>query len=84
MEDDEAASDMWYRDILKKGIEKIVFVSGRGNDRLSKIVSYHSDRFIGFAHHNPFSKDALRKLKHAVEDLGMKGYISVFLELPGV
>ena len=52
----------------------VVFISGGENERLSRIVSFHPDRFIGFAHHYPFSEHAAETLKHAVTELGLKGY----------
>ena len=36
--DDQEASDRWYRDIVEKEIEVVVFVSGGGNERLAHIV----------------------------------------------
>ncbi|MBN2552972.1 MAG: amidohydrolase family protein [Spirochaetales bacterium] len=72
--DDREASDRWYRDIVDKGVERVVFVSGGGNDRLAGIVGYHPDRFIGFAHHHPFADGAAGELEHALKELGMRGY----------
>ncbi len=74
IDDDGEASDAWYEDILKKEIENVVFVSGGGNERISRIISYHPDRFIGFAHHHPFSENAPEKLEKAVSELNLKGY----------
>jgi len=72
--DDREAADKWYDDITKKNIEKAVFVSGGGNQRLAKAASYHPDRFIAFAHHNPFSKNSAAVLEHDIKNLGLKGY----------
>lgn len=72
--EDKEAADRWYNDIVEKEVEKVTFVSGGGNDRLAKIVSYHPDRFYGFAHHHPFSENAADELERAIRDLGMKGY----------
>ena len=74
VEDDSEGADIWYQDILDKDIEKVVFVSGGGNQRLSKIISCHPDRFIGFAHHHPFKKGAAEELEQAVTTYGFKGY----------
>jgi len=71
---DREASDRWYRDIVEKDIEKVVFVSGGGNERLARIVGYHPDRFLGFAHHHPFTPSAAEALERALRDLGLKGY----------
>jgi hypothetical protein len=72
--DDREASDRWYRDVLEKGVERVVFVSGGGNERLAKIVGCHPDRFTAFAHNHPFAANAAEELEHALKDLGMKGY----------
>ena len=72
--DDQEASDRWYRDIVEKEIEVVVFVSGGGNERLAHIVGFHSDRFIGFAHHYPFAPNAADELERALTELGLKGY----------
>jgi len=72
--DDREAADLWNKDAEEKQIEKVVFVSGGGNDRLAKIISYHPDRFIGFAHHHPFRKDAPEELLRAIDQLHLKGY----------
>lgn len=71
---DEVMADRWYGDMEQKGVDKVVFVSGGGNQRLADIVAMHPDRFIGFAHHNPDSPGAVEELEHAFRDLGMKGY----------
>lgn len=72
--DDGEAADRWYADILAKGIEGVVFVSGGGNERLARIVARHPDRFFGFAHHNPFAPNAADELERALGKLGMRGY----------
>jgi predicted TIM-barrel fold metal-dependent hydrolase len=72
--DDGEAADRWYADVVAKGIEGVVFVSGGGNDRLADIVSRHPDRFVGFAHHDPFSPRAAEELERALSKLGLKGY----------
>ena len=50
------------------------FVTGGGNEHLAEIVSWNPDKFIGFAHHNPFEPDAVEQLEHAVNELGLRGY----------
>ena len=71
---DVEMANLWYEDMSKKSIERVVFVSGGGNERLSKIVAMHPDKFIGFAHHHPDAPDAADQLEHAFRDLGLKGY----------
>lgn len=71
----EEQAKRWLDEINKHEIEKIVFVTGHGpNDNLAKWIASYKDRFIGFAHHHPEEPDALPQLKHAVEDLGFRGY----------
>ena len=67
-------ADRWAAEVDRYGLERVVFVTGGGNEKLAEIVSWYPDKFIGFAHHNPFTKDAADELKRAVEELGLKGY----------
>ncbi len=74
LDDDMAMADLWLDDMDSKGLDKIVFVSGGGNERLSKIISRHPGRFYGYAHHHPDSPNAAEELEKAVDIYGMKGY----------
>jgi hypothetical protein len=67
-------ADAWAADMALKGVEKVVFVSGGGNERLAKIVARYPRQFVGFAHHHPDTPGAADELEHACRDLGMKGY----------
>jgi uncharacterized protein len=67
-------AELWIEDLNTKGIDKMVFVSGGGNQRLADIVKLHPDRFIGFAHHHPDVENAAELLETAFRDQGMKGY----------
>jgi len=71
--DDEQAA-RWVADLDMKGVDRVNFVTGGGNDNLSRIVKMYPDRFSGFAHHNIFLEDAALQLQQAVEKLGLKGY----------
>lgn len=71
---DEELSQKWVEEMDRKGIDKIVWVTGGGNDRLSRIIKTAPDRFIGYAHHNLFAEDAALELERAVTKLGLKGY----------
>ncbi|MCF7942482.1 MAG: amidohydrolase family protein [Spirochaetia bacterium] len=71
---DRQMADLWYEDMIAKGVEQAVFVSGGGNRRLSEIVAMHPDRFLGFAHHSPDAPDAAEQLEYALGTLGLKGY----------
>jgi len=71
---DEEQAARWVADMDEKGVERVNFVTGGGNDNLSKIVELHPDRFTGFAHHDVFSDDAAEELIRAVKELGLSGY----------
>jgi predicted TIM-barrel fold metal-dependent hydrolase len=67
-------ADRWHRDAQEKGVEKVVFVSGGGNDNLAAVVARHPETFIGFAHHHPGIPNAADELERAVSVLGLRGY----------
>ncbi|MFX0202816.1 MAG: amidohydrolase family protein, partial [Candidatus Hodarchaeota archaeon] len=71
---DEEQAARWVEDLDNKGVERVNFVTGGGNDNLSKIVKLYPDKFTGFAHHNIFSVDASSELERAVKKLDLKGY----------
>jgi hypothetical protein len=71
---DKEQAKRWIEDMDRKGLERVNFVMGGGNDNLAEIVSMYPERFTGFAHHSPFSEDAAEELERAVTELGLKGY----------
>lgn len=71
---DEELAKRWVEELDKNGIDKIVWTTGGGNDRLAKIIQMAPDRFIGYAHHYIFAPDAAEELKRSILDLGLKGY----------
>ena len=71
---DEEQAERWIADMDSKGLSRVNFVMGGGNDNLSKVVKMHPDRFTGFAHHDLFSEDAAVELERSVKTLGLKGY----------
>jgi predicted TIM-barrel fold metal-dependent hydrolase len=71
---DEDQANRWIADINEKGVDRVNFVTGGGNDNLAKIVSLYPDKFSGFAHHNLFREDAVSELERAVKKRGLKGY----------
>jgi predicted TIM-barrel fold metal-dependent hydrolase len=71
---DEVQAQRWVDELDEYGIHSIGFVTGGNNEHLSEICSWHPDRFIGFAHHSPFLPDAVERLDHAVNNLGLRGY----------
>lgn len=73
-EEIDQAADRWAEELVRHGIERVVFVTGRDNETLARVVRRYPDRFVGFAHHRPEEPDALERLKQAVEELGLRGY----------
>lgn len=71
---DEEQAARWVTDLDKKGVERVNFVMGGGNDNLSKIVKMYPNRFTGFAHHDLFTPNAAEEMERAVKELGLKGY----------
>lgn len=72
-EEVDAALARWLGEAEKYGLDKVVFVSGGGNERLADLVGRHPDKFIGLAHHQ-LAPSAGAKLRHAVDELGLRGY----------
>ncbi len=71
---DEEQADRWAAEVDRYGLERVCFVTGGGNDRLAEIVELHPQKFVGFAHHQPFGENAAAELDRAVRDLGLRGY----------
>lgn len=71
---DEEQADRWAADLDAKGVERVNFVMGGGNDNLAKVVEMYPNKFSGFAHHSLFSGDAASELERAIEELGLKGF----------
>lgn len=73
----EETCGMWIEDMDKKGVDKVVFVTAgdyqHSNDNMARIISYAPDRFIGYAHHDPFDKDGAEKLEYAISQQGLRG-----------
>ncbi|GGE30939.1 hypothetical protein GCM10011391_06990 [Pullulanibacillus camelliae] len=63
----------WKQEVTTYDIQKVVFVTGGGNQVLSDLIK-DSPEFIGFAHHDLSEDGAYEKLKFAVEELGLSGY----------
>jgi predicted TIM-barrel fold metal-dependent hydrolase len=71
---DREQARRWAEELETYGIRSIGFVTGGGNEHLAEIVSWYPDKFVGFAHHDPFLPDAVERLDHAVRTLGLRGY----------
>ncbi|MGW0434211.1 amidohydrolase family protein [Micromonospora sp. NPDC003197] len=67
-------ADRWVGELDANGIRQAVFVTAGGNDRMAQLVARHPDRFLGFAHHDPFAPDAAGELERAVTELGLRGW----------
>lgn len=67
-------AERWSQEVERYGLEKIVFVTGGGNDTLAQVIAMNPKRFIGFAHHDPFRPDAAGELRRAIGELGLRGY----------
>lgn len=64
----------WRAETELHSLKAVAFVSGGGNELLSRIVAQYPERFIGFAHHDPESPGAAAELARAVDELGLRGY----------
>ncbi|HEU5300470.1 MAG TPA: amidohydrolase family protein [bacterium] len=80
--DDREMAARWADEVSRHELIRVVFLTGGGNDRLAAIIRGHPERFVGFAHHDPFSADAAAELERAVRDLGMRGYKVIAPLLP--
>lgn len=72
--DDQEMAHRWAAEAERHGLVRVVFLTGGGNDRLAAVVRSNAGRFVGFAHHDPFSAAAALELERAVRDLGLRGY----------
>jgi hypothetical protein len=81
---DQEQARRWAQEVKRYGLERVVFVTGGGNDNLAKIVRAYPDKFIGFAHHDLFIEGAAEELERAITELGLRGYkvIAPALERP--
>ncbi|HEY3314929.1 MAG TPA: amidohydrolase family protein [Bacillota bacterium] len=71
---EELIAKRWAAEVEKSGLEKVVLVTGGGNENLVRLVEPYRDKLIPFAHHDLAGPDAPDQLKRAVEELGCKGY----------
>lgn len=71
---DREQAQRWVDDMDAKGLERVNFVMGGGNDNLAEIVKWYPERFTGFAHHPLFGEDTAEELERAVTELGLRGF----------
>jgi uncharacterized protein len=69
----DAIADRWLAELDRYGIDRVAFATGGGNDTLAGAVARYPERFIGFAHHNPFQPGAADEMRRAVNTLGLRG-----------
>ena len=69
----EEQARRWVAELDRYGIDRINWVTGGGNDELSRVVQMYPDRFVGFAHHDITKPGAAEELERAVTTLGLKG-----------
>ena len=69
----DAIADRWLAELDRYGIDRVAFATGGGNDTLARAVARYPERFIGFAHHNPFQPGAADEMRRAVNTLGLRG-----------
>jgi hypothetical protein len=79
---DEEQAKRWAREVERYGLTRVIFVSGGGNDNLAQVVVRYPDKFVGFAHHDPFDEEAAEELERAVRVLGLRGYKVLAPALP--
>lgn len=82
-EDVKQTSIRWLAEMELNNIDKLVFVTGGGNELLSRIIQESPNHFVGYAHHNPFEKGAAQKLDTAIRHQGLKGYKIIAPSLSG-
>ncbi|MBX6376807.1 MAG: amidohydrolase family protein [Acetobacteraceae bacterium] len=72
-EEIRAYADAYVADLDRWGVERIVFVTGGGDEELARIVALHPDRFIGLSHVRIWEDGALERLREGVEVHGLRG-----------
>ncbi len=72
-EEIEEAAHLWAGEVDKYGLDRVVFVTGGGNDQLARVIGMYPDRFLGFSHYHFESENALEELKRAREELNLVG-----------
>lgn len=80
---DREQAQRWVDDMDAKGLERVNFMMGGGNDNLAEIIKWHPERFTGFAHHPLFGENAAEELERGVTELGLKGFKVIASGLSG-
>ncbi len=72
-EEIEETMRLWKAEVDKYDLDRVVFVTGGGNEQLARVIGMHPDRFLGFSHHHFETEDALGELERAHQELGLRG-----------
>lgn len=64
----------WADEVDQYGLNRVVFVTGGENDLLAEIVRNYPDKFVGFAHNEPWLEGAGEELERALIQLKLKGF----------
>lgn len=64
---------LWAEEVDHYGLDRVVFVTGGGNEQLAQVVDLYPDRFLGFVHHHFETDNALGELERAHQELGLRG-----------
>jgi len=72
-EDSCEAADRWAAECERYPIDRVVFLTGGGNETLADAIAAHPHRFFGFAHHSIDEPDAAQQLEKALDELGLIG-----------
>ncbi len=70
----QEAAKRWYEEAVRCGLERVVVVTGGGNELLAAALAPYGDKLTGFAHHHPEAENSPRLLEEAVLRHGLKGY----------
>jgi len=70
----QVQEERWAAEVQNNHLEKVVFMTGGGNQVLSGVVRQHPQEFIGFAHHDLCAPNAVEEMQYALDELGLSGY----------
>jgi predicted TIM-barrel fold metal-dependent hydrolase len=78
----DVQAQRWNAEVDAAGLDAVAFMTGGGNDALADALATHP-RMLGFAHHDPFDRDAAGELRRAVTERGLRGYKVIAPSLTG-
>ena len=73
----EELAHQWAAELDNYAIEKIVWVTGMGNETLHKVCQMYPDKFIGMAHHDPFAPDAADEMEKCITQYGFRAFKTI-------